>query len=816
MSASQGTAAMSYLERISRWVLTYRITVIAGSVIFVVLSALGLGQLGFKNDYRMFFSKANPELLAFESLQKTFTKADNVLIAITPRHGVVLERDTLAAVEALTRQSWRFPQASRVDSITNFQDSFANGDEIVVQDMVRDARTLSDQQIARSRQRIEAEPMLVDQLINKAGTVTGINVMFDFDDQDKDAAVVRVATAARELVAQARTTYPELEFRITGGVMLDAAFTDSAESDTKILIPIMLAVSIGLIGYFLGSFWATMVTTAVIGGSIVCALGWSGYLGIDLSPSSLGAPTILMTMAVADAVHFLTGYYAKVEETNDRIEAMLHSMVDHLPAVFFTSAATVVSFLTLNFSDAPPFRDLGNITALGVVAAFVLSLTLLPAVITFVPVKPAQRRFEGLTWCLDRLFAAIEQAPGKIAVVGIAICVVFTGLAFLNRLDDRYVQYFGKSLPFRQDTDYIDKQLTGIHSIEYPLKAQGPDGINDPAFLNGVEAFSVWLRTQPEVTHVFSVADVIKKLNMNMHGDDPAWYRMPDNRKLAAQYLLTYELSLPQGVNLVDRVDVNRSAVRLTATLRNVSSQQAMHLEERAQVWMTQHMPASMRVAGTGATLMFAHIGQRNILSMISGEFLGMTLVSLLMILYLRSISLGLLSMIPNLLPAGVAIGVLVPGGWRDRLDLVSRRRHDARDPDRRHRPPAGEVLALPPHHELARCAGAGFPGVGAGDLDHLAGVDQRVRGPRDVELPAERRSRDPDGDHPVARPGRGFRPPAGRRAVARGGEESGLATCPHDSRRLVMKTLLSIAGFVLVVMIAGMSAVGESPEERA
>ena len=157
---------------------------------------------------------------------------------------------------------------------------------------------------------------------------------------------------------------------------------------------------------------------------------------------------------------------------------------------------------------------------------------------------------------------------------------------------------------------------------------------------------------------MFSVADILKKLNMNMNGDDPAFYRIPDNRKLAAQYLLTYELSLPQGVNLIDRVDVNRSAIRLTATLRNVSSQQALDLEERAQTWMKQHMPAYMHVAGTGATLMFAHIGQRNILAMISGEVMGMALVSLLMILFLRSLSLGLLSMIPNLLPAGVAIGI--------------------------------------------------------------------------------------------------------------------------------------------------------------
>ena len=100
---------------------------------------------------------------------------------------------------------------------------------------------------------------------------------------------------------------------------------------------------------------------------------------------------------------------------------------------------------------------------------------------------------------------------------------MLTALAFFNRLDDQYVQYFGESLAFRQDTDHIDANLTGIYAIEYPLKARGANGINDPEFLRQVEAFSEWLRKQPEVTHVFSIADIVKKLNMNMHGDDPAW-----------------------------------------------------------------------------------------------------------------------------------------------------------------------------------------------------------------------------------------------------------------------------------------------------
>ena len=145
-------------------------------------------------------------------------------------------------------------------------------------------------------------------------------------------------------------------------------------------------------GYFLGSLVAALVTTAVIGGSIVCALGWAGYLGIALSPSSLAAPTILMTMAVADSVHFLTGVHTQAGDDRRprRGDASTASSAT-CPRCSSPASATIVSFLTMNFSDAPPFRDLGNITAMGVAAAFLLSLTLLPALITFVPVTHGPR-----------------------------------------------------------------------------------------------------------------------------------------------------------------------------------------------------------------------------------------------------------------------------------------------------------------------------------------------------------------------------------------------------------------------------------------
>jgi hypothetical protein len=143
-----------------------------------------------------------------------------------------------------------------------------------------------------------------------------------------------------------------------------------------------------------------------------------------------------------------------------------------------------------------------------------------------------------------------------------------------------------------------------------------------------------------------------------MHGDDSAWYHLPATRELSSQLLLLFEMSLPYGLDLNDRLNVAKSATRVTATLRSISSQQVLDLEARAQAWLAANAPSLERTSGTGPTLLFALIGQRNISSMITGELLAIGIISLILIFALRSPGLGLLSLIPNLVPAGMAFGL--------------------------------------------------------------------------------------------------------------------------------------------------------------
>ena len=312
--------------------------------------------------------------------------------------------------------------------------------------------------------------------------------------------------------------------------------------------------------------------------------------------------------------------------------------------------------MSLNFSDVPPFRDLGNITAMGVTFAFMLSIFFLPALVAILPVKvkPGADRKTKLMQKIAEL--VISKRKSLLWGMGLII-VAFIALIPRNEINDRFVEYFDESIEFRQHTDYVTEKITGLYTVQFSLEAKTSGGISEPAFLNKMDGFTNWLRDQPEVMHVNTVSDTFKRLNKNMHGDDERYYKLPENRELAAQYLLLYELSLPYGLDLNDQINIDKSSTRLSATLQNLSTDQMLNFEQRSRDWVNENAPEINLVASSPAVI-FSHLAVRNIDSMLVGTLFALALISLILIFALRSFKLGLLSLIPNLTPIGVAFGV--------------------------------------------------------------------------------------------------------------------------------------------------------------
>jgi len=645
--------------RVAAWgrqLVRHRWWVLLGCLALAVAAAAGMARLEFTTNYRVFFSEENPQLMAFEAVQDIYTKNDNLMFVLAPESGEVFSRDTLAVVEDLTDAAWRLPYAIRVDSLSNFQHTYAVADDLVVEDLVSGARELTDVELAEIREVALNEPLLIDQLVSDREHVTAINVTLQFPEKTL-SEVPEAVTVARELAARIESDYPGMDVRLAGVAMLNNAFVEAAVDDQKTLVPIMYLGIIVVMLLLLRSIAATVVTVAVVTLSVVTAMGLAGWIGITLSSPAASAPVVITTLAVADSVHVLITMFIGMQRGASRNDALVESLRINLQPVFLTSLTTVIGFLSMNFSDAPPFRDLGNITAMGVAAAFFYAVLFLPAAMAVLPVR-RQKVVHSGAQLMERLADWVLKYRKRLLISCTAVAVVLLSFIPTIELNDQFLEYFSDRIEFRRDSDFTVDNLTGVYQVQFSVPADGSEGISDSEYLETLDAFAAWYRLQPDVIHVATFTDTMKRLSMNMHGDDPDWYRLPEERPLAAQYLLLYEMSLPFGLDLNNTINIDKSAVKITVTLGRMTTNELLKKVGAGERWLEENAPAYMHTQGVGTGVMFAYLSSRNIRSMLVGTVLALLLISATLVIAFRSFRLGMLSMIPNFIPVGIAFGI--------------------------------------------------------------------------------------------------------------------------------------------------------------
>jgi predicted RND superfamily exporter protein len=623
---------------------------------FTVLSGMGAQKLEFKNDYRVFFSEENPQLTAFESMQKIYAKSDNVSFVVAPKDGNVFTQQHLSALKGLTKASWQVPYSTRVDSVTNFQYTYAEEDDMIVEDLVMSTKGLTSDKLEKIKQIAISEPLLVNKIISTTGHVSVVNVTVQLPGIDPMVETPEVAKSVRAIQAKFMAENPEMDIYLSGMIMMNTSFGESSISDGSTLIPLMFLVVIVTIGLLLRTITGTVSTVLIIIMSIATTMGLAGWLDFYLTGPSSSAPTMIMTLAVADCIHILTSMFYEMRQGADKRTAIARSIKINLQPIFLTSITTAIGFLSMNFSDSPPFRDLGNLVAIGVMLAFVFSVTVFPALLTVLPVR-VKKQSENKKDIMAKL-ADFVIAKRK-ALLPLTSIFIIASVMFIpnNELNDDFVKYFDESVPYRAATDFMQDNLSGMMVVEISVKTGKSSGINDPQYLRSVSDFSDWLRDRPETDHVNTITDTLKRLNKNMHGDDPSWYKLPDSQEMSAQYLLLYEMSLPYGLDLNNQLDVDKSSSRIVATFKNMTSNELINIEQEMMAWFAKHAP-QYEVDFASPSLMFAHIGQRNITSMLIGTTLALILISILLGVALKSWRFGFISLLPNLAPAAIAFGL--------------------------------------------------------------------------------------------------------------------------------------------------------------
>lgn len=639
------------------------------SLLLVVALTLGAQRLVFDSDFKSFFDKDNPQLLAYDNLQAEYTKSDSLIVMIKPLQGDLFNERYLGVVREITEELWNAPFGIRVDSLSNYQHSWGEDDNLTVEDLVPYDDPLSEPSIERIRKIALSEKELVNRFVSRDGRTTLIvaslelpEIVADASPEEKkrqaaarESSFAEISAYGAELNKKLKATYPDLDVHMMGVPLLNHNFNQSATQDALTLIPGMYLIILIILGLFLRSFGAVICCMVIILLSTTGAMGWAGWFGYSLNSVTVICPIIILTIAVCDSVHLIVSYMRNLALKLPPAEAMRECLAINLLPIVLTSVTTAIGFLTLNFSESPFFRAFGNISAFGVMLALVLTLITMPTLVCLMvrKVRVDLKERSLLTMIPDYVIANKKRVFFGSLVVAAALIACVP----LNVTNNDPINFFKPGTPYRDAAIFSQKNLPGIKEIHFSVSCGDSACVNDPDYLQKLEQFTTWFEQQPGVEYVASYADIVKRLNRNMHGEDPGWYRIPDTQALAAQYQLLYEFSLPYGLDLNNTVNFDKSATRVSVWLRQVKTKELITTEQRALAWFDSNAP-ELKTHGSSVDMMFAVQNIRDISEMTLGAVFAIIGVTITILLATRSVRHGLLSVVPNAFPAAMGLGI--------------------------------------------------------------------------------------------------------------------------------------------------------------
>ena len=219
--------------------------------LFIFICSVGNKNLYFRGDYKTFFREDNPQRLAFDEMQAAFNKTETIDFLVAPKTQTVFNKQTLQLVRELTEASWNIPYSIRVNSVSNFQHTYSEQDDLIVQNLIPDSDELSPGRISEIKDIAMSEPNLEGLLISSDMAVAVVSVTVAMSDGDQTKEVQEISTYVRDLKQRMLSQYPAHEIYLTGVVILNEAFLNVAEQDARTLIPLMFAAILILIALLL-------------------------------------------------------------------------------------------------------------------------------------------------------------------------------------------------------------------------------------------------------------------------------------------------------------------------------------------------------------------------------------------------------------------------------------------------------------------------------------------------------------------------------------------------------------------------------------
>jgi len=390
--------------------------------------------------------------------------------------------------------------------------------------------------------------------------------------------------------------------------------------------------------------------------TIGLTVGTWGWLGIPMNQISSLGPIVVLVIAIAGGIHIVSVYAQGLHDGMSRSEAMRHSLAINIQPVSLATLTTSIGFLSLNYSSSPGIFGFGNIIALGTGWAYLVTLCLLPALIMLLPVNRIPRPL-GVQGFIAWVVMIVETRAKTLLWGGTALVVATFAMLPLNTLDFNRYSFVDEGSDFHYVMTALREKIGNDQSLVYTVDSGQYYGITETDFLQAVDELSRWVESQPEATFVTSYTDLLRTLNKSEHDDDPAWEVLPQDQLQIIDYLVGYQLIQEIEPNLEPIFNADYSSIRLLVGTSNLSNGALIALNDRIDRWLDTHLDPRFQVLHGDNSILFARLDQAISEELAKGFALSFLLITLVLMVGLRSLRYGLLSIMPNLFPATIVFG---------------------------------------------------------------------------------------------------------------------------------------------------------------
>ncbi|MFT7560001.1 MAG: putative RND superfamily exporter protein [Flavobacteriales bacterium] len=646
-------------------------------VLITTLVLMALAPLSFKNLYydnsnEAYFIEHDPNLIAFDNLLEHFGDSEYLVVGVPTREGDVdiFSAETIRMVEEISTFLEDHEHVTQLRSLSRYQYTHDDDGMLATDDLFEDIDELSDDPslLDKAREIMRGEILALESLVSRDFKHTRIAARVEYI-KNENAHNVKLVSELVEFLEEKQYEAQGFKIKLSGVPYISERFETLTKTDQAVINPAMAVIILLILFIIFRSFFAMLTPLIVIFAALFFVTSFQGIMAWpQTAVSSALIPTTII-LAIGTSVHVLVEFFQSRAKGLNPKDAARTTTRDLLLPILFTSLTTAIGFIALSVTELRPVRQFAILAAFGPIAIFVLATTALPALLSFVPWMPRNRKNlkEGeelkspVQWLVKKLPPFIFKFRKALVVIGVLITLFSAYSITFMSIDTNVINYFKDNSRVNQDLHYFNDEFKGVANLELIVDSKQDSGVKNPEFLKRVESLQTWIEGFNETGKANSIIDFYKQINQSLHENDAAFFKLPDTRPMAAQFLLLYENTGPEE-DLGDLKDFNEQYLRMSVPVINMDeSQQSKFLNNVRVVLDKEYQDLSIEMTGSlvmnNAQNVYVNNGMFRSFSIAIGA------IGIAFLVLYGSFKYGVIALIPSIVPIILTGGIISLAG---------------------------------------------------------------------------------------------------------------------------------------------------------